>query len=230
MGSFMTTLMTLFGLALVSTLTTASVTSTTRLKIAIIDTGLNVYDPRFQDFLCPTGHKDFTGAGLSDTNGHGTHVAGILMRAAPDHSKYCVVIIKIGSSVRQELKAFVYAESLGVKVVNFSWSNTAVVDQEFELMRSSKMLFVVAAGNNKTYYREAYPGGYQLPNVIPVGNWDCQSKTRGPASNYGEGVNWRCGTNIKSTLPDAREGYMSGTSQATPLMTAEIINRLTKED
>lgn len=44
-------------------------------KIAILDTGIDLYHPDFAGRIVATA--DFTGEGLQDQDGHGTHVAGI---------------------------------------------------------------------------------------------------------------------------------------------------------
>lgn len=202
--------------------------SYTRMPIAILDTGLDLSDPRFADVLCATGHKDFTGEGIRDYVGHGTHVAGILAKAAPDHSKYCIVIIKVVDRHRvtegKMLRGLRYVAAKHYPLVNMSLSGTEPDAEERRTIATSGTVFVVAAGNDNLYYKLAYPGGYNLPNIRTVGNWDCRHNKIGADSNYGEGIIWRCGTDIKSTLPNGTEGVLSGTSMATPLYTAELIN------
>ena len=203
-------------------------TSEKRPKVVVIDTGLNLQDPRFSDVLCHGGHRDFTGTGIQDDSGHGTHVAGIIMHNAPDHSKYCLVIVKVfkgGNKVVAPVNAaLIYAEQIGASVINASFSGAYGSEEERAILSASKAKIVVAAGNDSTYYKNAYPGGYGISNVYAVGDWDCDNSKRSATSNWGEGVFWRCGTHIKSTLPFGKEGFMSGTSMAAPLYTAELIN------
>src|SRR5690606_17888997 len=85
--------------------------------IAVIDTGIS---DKLKDgkFLCKMGHKDFTGTGLNDVHGHGTHVSGLIHQHAAktaDWNKsanYCQVILKYwdpnqtdGNPLQQELAA-----------------------------------------------------------------------------------------------------------------------------
>jgi subtilisin family serine protease len=203
----------------------AQASSDQRLRVAVIDTGLNIHDPRFADVLCPNGHRDLTGEGLQDENGHGTHVAGILAMAAPDHTIYKV----FSRNGNQYLDAAIQLlNNDHIKIANISASGTVYDLMEKQYAAATKAILVVAAGNNNTYYKEAYPGGYGLHNVFAVGNWDCAHSRRGPASNYGEGVVWRCGTNIISTLPGGKYGARTGTSQAAPLYTAELVEKAIK--
>lgn len=203
----------------------------TGFRVAVIDTGIDLNDSRFRDVLCYSGHIDLTGEGIQDYNGHGTHVVGILAKAAPDHYKYCIVIIKAykrgKTSMEVYLEALRYVRSQGITLVNISMSGEVLDYKERALLATTKATFVVSAGNQGVNYHQAYPAGYDLPNVKVVGNFDCQKNIPGLASNYGPGVIWRCGTNILSAVPGGT-AVMTGTSMATPLVTAEIINRLTK--
>lgn len=53
---------------------------------------------------------------------------------------------------------------------------------------------------------------------------------RSPSSNYGKRVTrWEVGTNLKSTLPGGKMGYMSGTSQATAVATGKLLSETLKK-
>jgi subtilisin family serine protease len=203
-----------------------------RLKVAIIDSGLDLRDPRFADVLCQGGHKDFTGTGLYDNLGHGTHVAGIVSQMAYDHTKYCLVIVKISDTVdgKEEnyIKGLEWVVNNNIKLANMSMIGRTPDDDEKSIIQNSTTIFVAAAGNDNKPYTNRYPGAYNLPNVRVVGNWDCKTNQREPMSNYGPNVIWRCGTNIKSYVPRGRTEYKTGTSMAAPMYTAEEIVRMTK--
>ena len=64
-----------------------------QLKVAVIDTGLNFQDDRFNRHLCRSGHKDFTDSGLNDTNGHGSTVVSLIEKYARN-ANYCFLIYK----------------------------------------------------------------------------------------------------------------------------------------
>ena len=38
----------------------APITALSKTKVAVIDTGLNINSPKYQPYLCKSGHKDFT--------------------------------------------------------------------------------------------------------------------------------------------------------------------------
>ena len=66
-----------------------------QIKIAIIDTGLDLSDPRFAGHICNKGHRNFIldNDNTEDNNGHGTHIAG-LIRSNAGEGNYCFLIYK----------------------------------------------------------------------------------------------------------------------------------------
>lgn len=217
-----------------------------QLKVAIIDTGLNLDDPRFKDHLCPYGHKDFTGQGLDDVEGHGTHVAGSIVKFA-DHANYCLLIYKYyteGSTDSQrlgwELLSLEEAIKNGANIVNFSGGGGGFNETESLLIQyNPKVTFVVAAGNEHHDIdirgNEYYPASYFFINEIVVGALDKNGK-RVSSSNWGKKVKWELGENILSTIPcknrsglvDGCNGYMTGTSMATSVVTGKILAKTLK--
>lgn len=219
------------------------------IKVAVVDSGLDLSDYRFRDKLCKTGHISFTGS-LDDSRGHGTHVAGIIMKNAPS-SGYCLMIIKYydpSNSGRVNLnnlvKSMKYAVDHGANIINFSGGGPDYDKDERQIIASSPgVTFVVAAGNegkniSKNAVNSYYPASYALPNMIIVGSLMHDGITRADTSNYGNIVTeWEVGHNVKSTLPSGTcwksylhdcQGYMSGTSQATATATGKLITRLIK--
>lgn len=196
------------------------------LRVVVMDTGLDLNDPRFSKVLCPTGHKDTTETGIKDHEGHGTHIAGIIKKIA-GNSGYCLIIVKFYESPKNQhyMEAFKYAVSLNPDVINISGGGTERFDSEEILIRyHSNIKFIVAAGNNGQNNEKEpyYPGSYQFLNVEAVGNLDSNG-IRVPSSNYGPTVKtWRNGVEVVSTLPNGY-GRMTGTSQSTAIRTGEYI-------
>lgn len=224
----------IFTLSLLLFMSGSSSCSTEKwLKIAIVDSGLSLNDPRFKDVLCQEGHKDFTGKGMYDGLNHGTAVASIISRNAPDHSKYCILIIKVFGDKKNAYVdttgAVAYAKSQGATVINMSYGGYGTVEGEGEQLEKIGVTIVAAAGNDTKDYHTYFPAGYPIKNMIAVGNWDCKSSRKDVHSNYGEGIVWRCGTHIRAWGILGREGVFSGTSFAAPMYTAELINRRIKE-
>lgn len=204
-------------------------------RVAVIDTGLDLDDPRFKSHLCSTGHQDFTNSTLNDTDGHGTHIAGLIQEYAKD-ADYCLIIYKFyqedSGNVKREILAIKAAINNRADIINFSGGGPKFEDEEYNLIkRHPKIKFVVAAGNEGVsldgytidyYYPASYGLSYGLSNIIAVGNLDANKRTH-PTSNYSTQLVWEIGTNVQSTLPNGKMGIMTGTSQATAIHTGKLL-------
>lgn len=216
--------------------------SSSPIKVAVIDTGLDLNDPRFSPLICPGESKDFTGTTLRDTVGHGTHVAGLIKQEAGE-SGYCLMILKYwtpGETGQESLHrlsaAIQYAIAHGARFVNYSGGGPEFDEQEYLSIRNApETTFVVAAGNDGEDLSRApskyYPASYELKNIIPVGaSQNCSPGeaccTHLASSNYGlPGMVWEIGENVYSTLPGGISGFMSGTSMSTAIHTGKLIER-----
>jgi subtilisin family serine protease len=206
------------------------------LKVAVVDTGLDLNDPRLKKHLCRIGHADFTGEGIEDTHGHGTNMVGLIEKYA-GLGNYCLVIYKYYSknlpdlvNIKNEIKAFKKAVANKVRVVNFSSSGTAFDEEELGIIKNNpKVTFVVAAGNNGVdidlIQNASYPAGYFLPNEIVVGSTNQEGK-RSTTSNYSRNIIvYEMGENVYTTSLD---GYtrISGTSESTAIHTGKLIRNI----
>lgn len=135
-------------------------------------------------------------------------------------------------------RGVIYAMRSGAQVINFSMGWPQTSDSEYmrkviEEAQSRGVIIVAAAGNDST---RALLRPCAYPNVICVG-------ASGPDgalahfSNFGSGVDLAApGLNILSTFPEGKRpvrfrstlGYefLSGTSQATPFVTAAVAEML----
>lgn len=202
-------------------------------RVGVIDTGLDINDPRLSKDLCPYGHKDFTGEGLKDYMGHGTHVVGLIEKYA-QNSDYCIIVFKYYSkymSVTDTVKAYrsalKAAIDMNVKVINYSGGGSQIDWQEMILIKTNPQItFIVSAGNQGRDLEKYpfYPASYDFKNLVSVGALDEIEEHRAVFSNFGSGIKaWETGQNVLSTLPGTDMGYMSGTSQATALETGKWI-------
>ncbi|QDW35833.1 S8 family serine peptidase [Bradyrhizobium sp. KBS0727] len=96
---------------------------------------------------------------------------------------------------------------------------------------SNATLFVAAAGNagiNKSYLCDIRPACFDLPNVIAVAGLDRNAiepsfldSDQRPHSNFGNRIHVAAiGQAVFSTLANGRLGYLTGTSQAAPQVSA----------
>jgi len=207
------------------------------LKVAIIDTGLDINDNRFSGHICSEGHKSFSGS-LSDNEGHGTHVAGIIKQNA-GNGNYCFLIYKFYNenfpdkqNVINEINAIEEAIKNGAKIINISGGGQTKDDKEKYLIENNPdVIFVVASGNDgidlDISRKKFYPASYFLPNEVVVGNLNPDG-TVNKTSNYGSRVKFEIGTDVLSYFPNGRYGYLTGTSMATAVRTGKIIKAILK--
>jgi subtilisin family serine protease len=201
-----------------------------QLRIAVVDTGLDLNDPRFKQVLCKDGHADFSGEGIKDLYGHGTHVAGLIKEYA-GNSDYCMIIIKYFKNKDESylLRALLHAAWLRVDLVNISGGGTTYDEIEHRFFQTTQHIkFIVAAGNSnkdigKTLF---YPASYGYKNITVVGALDADG-TKADYSNYGKYVtHWEIGTNITSTCPNNSYCIMSGTSMSCAIVSGKIIKEM----
>jgi subtilisin family serine protease len=210
------------------------------LRVAVIDTGLNLTDPRFKNHLCKSGHKDFTGTGLNDTNGHGTFVTGLIEQYAKK-SDYCLLIYKYygdnsspSVDLDNELLALQAAIDNKADIVNFSGGGEGFNEQESLLIKyNPDTTFVVAAGNNGLNLdlpnNEYYPASYFYVNEIVVESTDSQGQLS-TFSNYSIKIDDKeLGENVLSYLPNGKTGYESGTSFSCAIVTGKLVAKTKKQ-
>ncbi len=101
------------------------------IKVGIVDSGI---DPNHPDFAMRVAQvKDLTGEGPVDTNGHGTHIAGVIggsgvassgkyTGVAPECSLYVVKVVRAdgSGSTSDVMSGIEWAVQQGVQVLNLS--------------------------------------------------------------------------------------------------------------
>lgn len=207
--------------------------SSKELRVAVIDTGIDNYIGK----ICDNGNIDFSGQGHADSVGHGTHVAGLIIKNA-GKSNFCLYNIKYydpmmpnGTSSKAMISALKKAIELNVDIINISGGGFEPITEERELIiqaLNKGIRIVVAAGNETTNLDDGcnyFPACYDS-RLYVVGNLT-KLKTRNHRSNYGSIVkNWEVGTDVISTLPNGKNGELTGTSQATAIFTGKMIKRI----
>lgn len=205
----------------------------TRKVIAVIDSGIQ-FMPNLNKILCKDLSRDFTQMGLRDVseNGHGTNVAGII--ASKMNSKtHCLAIIKYFHTYklpygRQNPYIILnlvmnYLKILKPAYINFSSAGGSFDFNEYTTLGDlvdGGTKIVVAAGNNGVNLTEetcsVFPACYYFdsPNFYVVGADTLKSNKLGPVKYIKPGIS-QCGFNI----------CLTGTSQATANMTAELISK-----
>jgi subtilisin family serine protease len=166
-------------------------------KVAVLDTGIDATHPDLANTV--VGEQDFTGEGIADTVGHGTHVAstiagsgaasnGLRKGVAPG-AKLLVgkVLGEFGGTEAGIIEGMQWAVDQGADVVNMSLGSNAPTDGTDlmsqtlnELSDSSGTLFVVAAGNSGARETIGSPGA--ADRALTVGSVTKQDELSGFSS------------------------------------------------
>ena len=215
------------------------------ITVAVVDSGIDASHPDFTNAdttsqIDTAQSRGFVGdgdTGYVDTDGHGTHVSGIIAAArdnqegisgiAPDAKILALKALSANTGSDADIaEAFNYAGSLGIPVVNASLGGEGASQTLTDSMANHPgTLYVIAAGNggddNDTL--DMWPCNAPAPNVICVGA-STERDGRSGYSNYGlRNVDlFAPGDDITAPypMPDAY-AIESGTSMAAPAVAAE---------
>ena len=208
--------------------------------VAVVDTGVNVNHAEFRNSgRLLAGYNASNGSGdVSDTWGHGTHVAGIIAASADGQGMQGVapgatlLPVKVfgdaygtGAASTAEMdRGLLYAASHGARVINMSLGGSAPTGSAAltRIASGNQTLVVVAAGNegkpNPAWPARYAKEGWANGAIIAVGAVDDKLRIAAFSNRAGDTAEHYLvapGVNINSTYAD---GYtsLSGTSMAAP--------------
>jgi serine protease len=227
-------------------------------RVAIIDTGVNLEHKEFKPFL-ERHPKDGLQAydfitkkrTTVDEQGHGTNIASILTRDNSDKFKMIPLRFTNGSDSYKDLfrdmtnfnEALKMAIELDVDVINISYTHIIPRPSEealFKKAQEKKIIIVAAAGNSGEdldkldEMHKTYPCSYNLPNIICVGNWDKTKDQKDENTNFGGRVknfadgNLVIGLGKNSKNLEDSLNIMSGSSQAAAKVSRWIVHQKSK--
>jgi subtilisin family serine protease len=196
------------------------------IKVAVIDTGIDVKHPDLIDNL--KGGVSTVGytTSYNDDNGHGAHVAGIIgaidneigvIGAGPKIDLYAVKVLdRRGSGYLSDvIEGLDWAITQGMAVVNMSLGTSADIlsfQEAVQRVNAAGIVQVAAAGNSGGSV--IYPAAY--PEVIAVSATD-NTNTIASWSSHGPEIDLAApGVNIYSTYKGSSYKTLSGTSMASP--------------
>ena len=179
---------------------------------------------------------------VSDPNGHGTHVAGIIGARGDNRlgvtgiawQTQLMAVRFMGEDgsgyLSDAVEGFDYARLNGARVINCSFgspSNSSFMRRAIERARDAGVVVVAAAGNDgsDTDVVPGYPALYTTSSVISVAS----TQQNGALSNFSNFNSTDIdvaapGSRIASTYPVDQGSYvyLSGTSMATPVVAGMI--------
>lgn len=206
-------------------------------KVAVIDTGVDLNHPALREALAPPGEWwDFYAGDATPQEegvlgqggyGHGTNVAGIIRQIAPRATLLPIRVLGPdgGGNLGDLAAAIGWAVSKGARVINLSLgtdTRSEVVESAIK-MAEARGVFVVASTGNTGDTRVTYPaadakGAYRL-SVTSVTLDDAKSSF----ATYGKAVEIAApGENIYGPAPEAHLAAWSGTSMAAPMVSGAL--------
>jgi len=199
-------------------------------KVAILDTGVDTDHPDLEAAILTS--KDFTGDGIEDVDGHGTHCAGMVgaringagfTGIAPE----CDLLIgkvldNTGRGTYQQIADGVdWAVAEGADIISMSLGGSESDDVLYRAIYRALAVgitVICAAGNEGALM----PNNITVPaiyaGVITIAAHDRKGNPTGFTSRGGELDMMAPGENILSTYVDGGYARLSGTSMATPFV------------
>ena len=167
----------------------------------------------------------------TDTDGHGTHVAGIA--AAVTNNRIGVAGISWNAKIMTACQSselspwpgyiidghngIIYLAEAGADIINCSWGSSYYSHASEEVIKYATMLgsIVVCAAGNSNSSTIDYPAKYS--HTVAVAGVTSEEEKH-PHSNYGAGVDVTAPYSILSTVYGDEYGTKNGTSMASPLV------------
>ena len=205
------------------------------LRVGVIDTGVDHRHPAFAGHRLHDGN--FVPEGRTPAeNWHGTGVlaimAGIPGSGTPGlipQAEFFLasVFFTDGSGgfvtdTVSVLKALDWIDAFDVKVVNMSFAGPKdeLVQKAIVSLSNRGVIFVASAGNEGPSAGPSYPAAYKQVIAVTAVNKSLRSY---PFAGRGDHIDVAApGVDVWTAVPDAKEGYRSGTSFATPFVTSMV--------
>lgn len=206
-------------------------------KIAILDTGVNIYHECVKGRVVDS--KDFTGQGIIDENGHGTHVACIAAGNSPyfkgNAPEALILNVKTtdragNANMSDVIAGIEWGYEAGSRIQNISLgalvdncNGTDALTRTVDAANDQGVLIVASAGNfGPDLKTVATPGCAKKDltvGAVDEKGYIAEFSSRGPTSDgRAEPLIFAPGVQIASAWYDGNDSYVmiDGTSQAAP--------------
>lgn len=220
------------------------------IRVMIIDTGIDSSNQLLKPYIEPG--KDVSDN--VDSNGHGTHVAGLVIfgplkkNSKKEWEPTSVVCKQVKffscaffpdlDDLKRSRACFQRAYDEGVDAINYSAGGSKFNQDEYiaiHKLEEAGVVITAAAGNESQDLlksdKKFYPASYAfksirraLTNVVPVENLQAPNELASN-SNYATGLPAEIGTNIYSTIPEKR-GVFIGQMTGTSQAAAIYMHKL----
>lgn len=210
--------------------------------VAVLDSGLAAHPDINTTKILPGAdfvkNKDGSVPVTEDPNGHGTAVTGIIAAELSNNvgiagaaSEATILPVRIldenGAGYSSDMaKGIMYAVQNGAKVINISSGaagSSPSVQNALQAAKDAGVIVVAAAGNGHTktgYDEPVWPAADERTIAVAASTPEDQIAA---FSTRGDYVDLAApGTLILSTTNNTSYAYMSGTSAATPYVTASV--------
>ena len=211
-------------------------------KIAVLDTGIDLNHPLFEGRLAPRSewrdyidNDNYPSESSGSAHGHGTGVAGIILQIAP---KATILPIRVldgngKGDTDDVIKAITHAVDSGAQIINASLGTTAHVMGLYNTASyatDNGVYIASSSGNYGATAETTQPGTYSAYNrqVFGVGSLDSNGNlsnftsyreyTSGNGKDTESASIYAPGERIYSAYPNNKMAHFTGTSFAAPLM------------
>ncbi|MCM3022625.1 S8 family peptidase [Bacillus ginsengihumi] len=204
-------------------------------KIAVLDTGIAKHPD-----LSIAGGVSMVSKSYNDTDGHGTHVAGIIaaknnkigvVGVAPDAQIYAVKVLKSDGDgyISDVISGIEWSIKHHMNIINMSFGTldySEALKKEVDKASRNGILVVAAAGNHSNSKTSSktdnidYPA--RLSSTVAVGGVGKNLK-KASFSSIGKEIEFTApAVDILSTYIGNQYAWMDGTSMATPFVTGAL--------
>jgi len=193
-------------------------------NIAIIDDGFNLEHEDLKGvnilFSYDTDNKNLDSNPKLKLDTHGTQVAGIIFAQhngigidgiAPEAN--LIAIRQTTNITSDTVLSFTVASKAGANIINCSWNSPLLLEPVYDVIKhlSKDIAIVISAGNS---HKEITPFSTEasIDEVITVGATQ-------KYSNYGDVVDIKLQSGVKTIKADGTYGKFGGTSATAPIIT-----------
>jgi thermitase len=195
--------------------------------VAVLDSGVDITHPDLVGRTEPGWNFVNQNNDVADSDGHGTHTAGIILR---NSAAARILPLKISDGATGKMSELVaaikFAADNSVQVINLSLGlpqESEILHEAIDYARAKNVLIVAAAGNYNTgtkFFPAAWP---EVFGVAALG----KNGSKLFLSNFGEWVDCSVmAQDVYAPAPGGKYAYRTGTSEAAPVVSAKIADLL----